>query len=383
MSTGMGRARLSVAALLVLLVAVPATAQPSFTPPPGIIPVPADDVLALTPEMRAWAHAEVPASLPPTERLDLLVRRLQDTDGGALVYDPWFTVGARESFAAQRFNCLSFSHLLVAMARELGLEVYYLEARYRERYDREGDLVLLSGHVTVGWGGGIRHWVVEFGQQSRLDTSRVVRIDDRRALALHHANLGAAALRRGDPRTALGQLATAIAVDPRAGGAWVNLGVALRRRGDLAGAENAYRQAIAVEADLLPGYSNLYSLLRATHRSTAALVADIAQLRNRDPWLLLAMGDECMEAHDLGCAERLFRQARAAAPDEAAPAAALAALALSRGDAEKARRWLRRAEQRDPSEPRLVGLRAALGLPPHRAPGDRSSPPPPSIPPPG
>ncbi|HEV8241741.1 MAG TPA: tetratricopeptide repeat protein [Thermoanaerobaculia bacterium] len=333
--------------------------------PPDIQPLPVADVLALTPEMREWAHAQVPQTLPPIERLDLLVQRLQAIDGAAMRYDAWFNASAAEAFAARRFNCLSFSHLLIAMARELGLDAYYVQALFRERYDREGDLVLLAGHVTVGWGNGPRRWMVEFGNDAELERAEVRQLDDRRALALHYANLGATDLRRGDAVTALRALATAVAVDPGASGAWVNLGVALRRRGDFAGAEAAYRRAIEVDPEMVPGYSNLYSLLRATARAkeAKALVGDIMNLRRRDPWLLLAMGDACLEAHDLAGAERLFKESRHAAPRESAPAAALAALALAKGDQHGARKWVKRAEELDVREPRLVSLRAALGLP--------------------
>ncbi len=368
-------------ALVALMGRVAAASAPAVRLPPDVAPMPVVDVLALTDAMRAWAHAEVPASLPPVERLDLLVRRLQAPDGAALRYDPWFTASASEAFAAHRFNCLSFSHLLVAMARELGLDAYYLQALDRERYGREGDLVLLSGHVTVGWGDGPRRWMVEFGQEARLEPARVRLLDDRRALALHYANLGAAGLRRGDVDSALSALATAVTVDPGTGPAWVNLGVALRRRGDVAGAEAAYRRAIAVDEGLLPGYANLYALLRAAgrHRETSALLAQVARLPNRDPWLLLGMGDACLEARDVAGAQKLFERARAAAPQEAAPAAALAACALARGDLARARKWVRRAEERDPREPRLYRLRSSLGLPqPAPSPPAEAAPPEPN-----
>ena len=354
--------------VLVLLVIATRTARAIPTEvriPPDIQPLPVADVLALTPEMREWAHAQVPRTLPPVERLDLLVQRLQAVDGAALHYDAWFNASAAEAFAARRFNCLSFSHLLIAMARELGLDAYYVQALYRERYDREGDLVLLAGHVTVGWGTGPRRWMVEFGNDAELERAQVRQLDDRRALALHYANVGATDLRRGDTPMALRALVTAVDVDPGASGAWVNLGVALRRRGDFTGAEAAYRRAIDVDPEMVPGYSNLYQLLRATGRAreARALVSDIMGLAHRDPWLLLAMGDECMQARDFAGAERLFKESRHTAPREAAPTAALAALALAKGDQSRARKWLKRAEELDPHEPRLVSIRAALGLP--------------------
>jgi len=363
------RAGTAAAVVLVLSWVVAATAAaavPTQVPiPADVEPLPVADVLALTPEMRQWAHAQVPQVLPPIERLDLLVRRLQAADGGALRYDAWFTASAADAFAAHRFNCLSFSHLLIAMARELGLDAYYLEARYRERYDREGDLVMLAGHITVGWGDGPRRWIVDFGNQAKVERVRVQQLDDRRALALHYANLGAADLRRGDARSALRALATAVEVDPGTGGAWVNLGVALRRRGEFASAEAAYRRAIEVDPQLVPGFANLYSLLRATGRSREAkeLVGTILRLPRKDPWLLLAIGDECLEARDLKGAERLFREARREVPDEAAPVAAMAKWALANGNETQARKWVRRAEEIDAREPRLIPVRAALGLP--------------------
>jgi len=224
---------------------------------------------------------------------------------------------------------------------------------------------LLAGHITVGWGDGPRRWVVDFGNQAKIERVRVQQLDDRRALALHYANLGAADLRRGDARTALRALATAVEVDPGAAGAWVNLGVALRRRGDFAAAEAAYRKAIEVDPQLVPGFANLYSLLRASGRTRESkeLVAAIMRLPRKDPWLLLAMGDECLDARDFAGAERLYRQARRQVPAEAAPAAALAAWALAKGDQKQALKWVSRAEEIDVREPRLYRLRTVLGLP--------------------
>jgi Flp pilus assembly protein TadD len=357
------------ALLVIAAVAVPrlAAAVPTTVSlPPDVVPLAVEDVLALTPEMRQWVRAQVPRTMSPTEKLDMLVHRLQAIDGAALRYDAWFNASAAGTFAARRYNCLSFSHLLIAMARELGIEAYYLEARYRQRYDREGDLVLLAGHITAGWGNGPRRWIVEFGNEPKLETARVRQLDDRRALALHYSNLGATHLRRGDPGAALAALVTAVEVDPGAAGAWVNLGVALRRRGDFRGAEAAYRRAIEVDAEVVPGFANLYALLRATGRGKEAseLVSEIIRLRTKDPWLLLAVGEECLRVGDVPCAERLFKQSRKGAPTESAPAAALATAALARGDTAKALKWLRRAEELNPGEPRLVALRAALGLPP-------------------
>jgi Flp pilus assembly protein TadD len=331
--------------------------------PADVTPLPAGDPLALTPEVLQWLDLNVPRVLGPEGRLERLLVALQSQpDGSGFHYDPLFAAGAAEVFTARRYNCLGFAHLFIALARQLGIDAYYLEVVRSERYRREGDLLLLTGHVTAAWGEGPGRRIVELDVGARTDYVRAVRIDDRRGAALHYANLGAAALLRGNPQEALPALARAVLTDPGAAEGWVNLGVALRRRGDPAGAEAAYRQAIAAEPRAVAAYDNLYSLLKAQGNTGAAeeLLRVVTRRAGGNPWLLLSLGDGALRAGDLGGARRFYRRARHLARDEAAPAAALATWALAAGETGEARRWLRRAESLDPEEPRLALLRLRL-----------------------
>ena len=329
--------------------------------PPGVVPAPAIDPLTLSPELRQWLEANVVRAGSSQSRLDRLLRALGSPEVG-LAYDALATGGASEVFATRRFNCLAFAHLFVALARELGVDVYYLEVPRADRYRREGDLVLHSGHVTAAWGALHDRQAIELDVGPRVDYVAAVRITDSRALALHHVNRGAEALLADDLPRALAELARAIAVDPQTGAAWVNLGVAMRRSGDFERAEAAYREAIAVEPRGVAAYDNLYSLLQTRGREDAAreLLDVVTRRAGPNPWLLLALGDSCLRSGDLDGAYRFYRRARSLARGEAAPAAAMAAWALATGDAEEARRWFRRAEGIDPQEPRLAALRQKL-----------------------
>ena len=119
--------------------------------PPGVAPAPPVKPLAVTPEMRAWVRERVGRAGAAEGRVDRLLRALQAPEVG-LRYDPFASRTAADVFADRRFNCLAFAHLFVALAREVGVEAYYLEVPRAERYRRAGDLVLHSGHVAAAWG---------------------------------------------------------------------------------------------------------------------------------------------------------------------------------------------------------------------------------------
>jgi Flp pilus assembly protein TadD len=347
-----------------------ASAEPKLTPalaevplPVDVVPAPPLDTLGITPEMKAWVVERVPRSLAAASRFELLLQILQAENGLNLRYDSDATLTAEEVFTTRRYNCLGLAHLVVALAREIGLSVYYLEASGVEKYKRHGDLVVLSGHVTVAWDEGPTRRIVEMVFGPRVDLLNGRRISDAHAQALHHVNLGAAMLRDGDIDGALPHLVTAVRLGPDTATAWLDLGVALRRRGQLDAAEAAYRRAIAAEPEATAPYDNLYSLLRSRRRDDAAaeVLKVVERGGRRNPWLLLSLGDNLLASGDRVGARRFYMRAQAAAPDEAAPVAAMAGWYLAGGDEHRARRLWRRAAHRDPTEPRLEPLAVRLG----------------------
>ena len=66
----------------------------------------------------------------------------EDPDNLDVKYDPSYTGPAQEAFETRKVNCLSYTHLFVGMARELGVEAYFLSVRELERYAKDGDLIL-------------------------------------------------------------------------------------------------------------------------------------------------------------------------------------------------------------------------------------------------
>jgi len=317
---------------------------------------------ALSPEMRSWVHEKVPEGIDPGTRLEALLHALLAEGGVAIAYDRAFTGTAEEVFAERRANCLAFTHLFVGMARELGLAVYYLRVHDIDRFSKEGDLIVASGHITAGFGPPNRRRILDFTEQPVGEYRDIEQVMDTTAVALFYSNRGAEYLRQAKAEEALGWLEPATRIDPELATAWVNYGVALRRNGKLAPAEAAYRRALEADPRESGAYQNLAALLdlRGQTEEAAGLLALAAQARNRNPFSYLALGDLALRQHHLADAERFYRRAAQLGPKEAEVQAALGELALANGAPRQAKKLLRRATEIDPGNPRVQRLARSL-----------------------
>lgn len=316
----------------------------------------------LTEEMKAWARSVVPAGTPTDEALHKLLAALVDPKGFELIYDAAYTGTASEVFATRRANCLAFTHLFIGLTRELGIPTYYVRWTVGERARREGDLVLVSGHVTAGFGHAANRQVLEFGAVRGLETFNSHRISDLAATALHYANRSAELLQEGRLSDAISQAEISTRLNPELPDGWVNLGVARRRAADLEGAEEAYRQATLADPDHLPAYHNLMTLYQLQGRRDAAreIFALLDRRENRNPFILLELADESLESGRLDEASRFYRKALRFDRSLAETLAAWGTLVLRRGEIDKARKWLRRAQHVNPQERRTLALAREL-----------------------
>lgn len=312
----------------------------------------------LTPEMREWARHTVKMGGSAEERLQRLLRHLLLRDGQTLVYQSGHTGTAQEVWETRRANCLAFTHLYVGMARELELPVYYLRVTDLQSYERDGDLVIASEHITAAYGPASQRRVLDFSDRPVTSYHAVQPISDLTAVALYYSNRGAELIRDGHSAEALRALEIAVALDPELPDGWVNYGVALRRKGRSAEAERAYRRALELDPRQSAAYQNLAALLRLQGREREAqdLLALTVRGSSRNPFSYLALGDLSLREGRLEEAERFYRRALRLEPELAEPHAALGLWALAAGREREARSWLRKAEKLDPESPRVDEL---------------------------
>jgi Flp pilus assembly protein TadD len=320
----------------------------------------------ITDEMRAWAHAQVPDTTPSVERLDRLLAVMVDPSRLKLEYEPGHTATAREAFETRKANCLAFTSLFVGLARELGVPAFFLAVDDVERFEKDGDLMVVSGHVSGGYNvSGNQVKILDFTPRPQPGYRRVHSLSDVTAIALYYSNRGAEMIRVGRGDEALSWLRKAVAIDPELGGAWVNLGVGLRRAGDLPGAEAAYRKALEVDPEAASAYTNLAGLLRARGSDTEAeeLLGLAARADGRNPFSYIALGDLSLAHGRLAEARRFYQKALRLNRDDAEAYAALGLVALAGGDRGEARRWLRKAEARGRENERVRQLGGRLDPP--------------------
>lgn len=320
----------------------------------------------ITDEMRTWARSQVPDSIPQEERLEKLLSAMVDPGRLELRYEGGHTVTAREAFESRKANCLAFTSLFVGLARELGIPAYYLDVEDVERFEKDGDLMVVSGHVSAGFSvGSGKVKILDFSPAGTPSYRRVYPVSDQRAVALYYSNRGAEALRAGSVEEALTWLHKAVEIDPEFGGSWVNLGVALRRTGDVPGAEEAYRRSLEADPQTASAYSNLAALLRSRGEDAEAerLLAIAANVDNRNPFSYVALGDLSLAQGRLEEARRFYRRAFRLKQEDAEICAALGMVALASGNQGEARKWLRRAESMDRENGRVRQLGDRLAGP--------------------
>lgn len=240
---------------------VPAVAAEPKTAAPVIEE--ASSPLALTPDMRAWVHRQVSVSAPPELRWRRLARALNTSPDLRFTEIRVGTATASEAFATRRANCVAFALLAVAMAREVGLDAYFVLMNEIEGYEGRSDLRIAYGHLAAGFGAPERRTVLDLGGLTRPSGNRARRVSDATALAIFYSNRGAERLLEGEAEAALPWLRRAVDLDSALPRAWVNLGVAERRAGHPQAAVDAYRRALEIDPGLAAAHENLR---RVEHR---------------------------------------------------------------------------------------------------------------------
>ena len=311
-----------------------------------------------TDEMKRWLAKQVPRSTRNETQLSWLLQAVLNRTEAPLTYVAGHTGTATEVFASGTANCLGFSQLFVALARELDLPVYLLRVSDLQSFEREGDLIVASAHITAAFGTPDKRRILDFAQRPVRAYRWVDEISDLTAVALYYSNRGAEELRDGRAESGLDLLQIAVRLDPELAEAWINLGVAERRLGDLSSAEAAYRKALEIDPSTVTAYQNLSALLRMLGREqeAEALLGLMDRSGNRNPFSYLALGDLSLRLGRIEEAGRFYRRAVRLDPNLAEGQAALGHWALAAGKPREAQRQLRKAQSLDPKNARVDAL---------------------------
>ncbi|HEX9944325.1 MAG TPA: tetratricopeptide repeat protein [Thermoanaerobaculia bacterium] len=311
---------------------------------------------------------EIRGELGKLPRLTSELRRINQVnefifDGLRLQYSLTPTRNAVATYRSREGNCLSFVNLFVGVARDLGLNPYYVEVTDLQKWNHRDGMVVSQGHIVAGMylDGVLRTFdFLPYRQKAYRDFKP---IDDLTAAAHYYNNLGAEALLGGDLERARELLATATRIAPRFDKAINNLGVALARSGQPEKALEMYQRGLQVVPDDPTLLTNMARSLQQLGRTGEAnqLLARIEDANTTNPFFFIYQGEVALGRADTGKA--LDYMVRALRLDSELPEVHLGFVKvyLATGDLEKARHHLARALKLDATNQDALQYARMLG----------------------
>lgn len=312
---------------------------------------PAENVLGLNDEMRAFVLRHTNQRAAPANRLRRLMKGLIDEGYFNLDYNVDLTLSASGTFESRAGNCLSFTNLFVALAREAGVPVSFQMVEVPPVWEGGDDWVMLNNHINVIAHDVrvsqfmVRDYVVDFNTADFRGNFDTEIVDDTYAFALFYSNRGVESMRAGKQRLAFAYFRKAIDLDARITGPWVNLGVLYSRGGQRAYAEAAYLRALEIDPGNKSALTNLAHVYLATGRDdlAAELRKRIDYYQRRNPYYHYWLARKSFAAGDLSATSGHLSRAIVLKDDESRFYFLKGMVEFKEGDLDAARRDLSRA----------------------------------------
>ncbi|GAB3283019.1 transglutaminase domain-containing protein [Parahaliea aestuarii] len=267
------------------------------------------DLLAVNDDMRAFLRQHVPEGVNDRRKVELILAAILD-DGLNLTYNNFRTFTAEEAFYSREGNCMSFTNLFVALAREAGVNVRFQEVTVPPTWSARGETWLFNLHINALVDLPSYKQVVDFNLDDYNREFHRRQLTDREALARYHNNMGVHWMTGGEGDRAFAHFQRAIQLRPGTGYFYTNLGTLYRRLGQDAAAESAYLTAIDIDEEPV-AYSNLARLYAARGDSDRASYyrQQVDLFRSRNPYYLFYLAEEAYAEADYVEAEDLLRKA--------------------------------------------------------------------------
>jgi len=310
-------------------------------------PISDTEVLAVSPEMLAFLDQHVHRKAADQVKLHELIEALITKDSFSLTFNDR-TRTAAEAFRLQTGNCLSFSNLFIAMAREVGLTASFQEVDLPPDWTLDRDVFILNRHVNVRVNlGGLGVHVVDFNIDDFRASYTTREIPDTRARAHYFNNMGVESMQEGDAAAAVACFRKAIADNDRGfAPAWTNLGTLYMRHGRSEHAEAAYLQALKADRDEVVAMSNLAGLYerQGEPKLAAAYRKRVIDHRMQNPYYRYQRAREAFSAGDWDAAISHLTFAVRRKRNEDRFYELMARCYLAKGNERAAARWQAKAQ---------------------------------------
>lgn len=273
------------------------TAAPApVMPPPEPMPSP-EQILAVPPALRAQLQQKVIGDGGPArQRMQRLVEFLFDPSGLGMTYATDATLTVAQAYRQRKANCLTFTLLTVALAREAGLDAHAQEIDDVVAWHVQDNVVYRFNHVNAQIAIGRMRYTIDVARDEVLTRHQPESISDQRLLALYYNNRAAELLADNQPDVAAPYMAMTLQLAPRYASGWANAGVLRLREDDLHGAERNYLKALTLDPTHAGALFNLVTLYRSNgdEADRVRFQRKLEKVQKKDPYFqfLLAVDDE-------------------------------------------------------------------------------------------
>ncbi len=292
-----------------LTVSAPASAQSDVSE--ATMPRP-EQVMALPPELRAEFQRQVLSQGgAETRRLERLVDFLFKESGLGMQYRQDATYTVERAYRTREANCLTFTLMVVALAREAGLEAYGQEIEETLSWHQQESIIYRNNHINAGIAIGGRRSTVDVAWDSVIARHPPQSVPDERLLAHFYSNRGVELLAGGQPERAMEHMRTSLRLDPGFATTWSNAGVLYLKKGDLAAAERHYLQALALNPVQGAALFNLVTLYQRTGEKARenAFQRRLENARLKDPFHQFLLAFDYEKNGDYARAVKHYRRA--------------------------------------------------------------------------
>lgn len=296
-------------------------------------PTPAEVMALPEPLQRMFQERVIGRSHDPLRRLKLLARFLAEEDELGVRYKAEQTRTVAGTYRTREANCLSFTLLALALARQAGLDAKPQQINRIMAWGRTDGVVMQVRHANVVVTIGAKHYVLDIAANQVLGPTFGYRVEDSQLLASFYSNRAMELLATGQGSAAGAWMDVAFRLRPKDASLWNNAGVLSRRRGDLVTAEERFLHAAKLNPKLVSAPVNLVSLY---HQRGDEVSAQRWQKRSRRllddaPYYQFSLGQRLEERGEYVKAERRYRRAIQRNQSEALFHFALARVLVHRG----------------------------------------------------
>jgi Flp pilus assembly protein TadD len=278
----------------------------------------ADDVFALSPDMRRYLNHEIADRSRIKGPQRGLIDALYDKNQLKLDYDAEVTRNAAQTFAARAGNCLSLVIMTAAFAKEMGLPVRYQVVLVDEAWSRAGGMYFSSSHVNLTLvatelGDRVLDYqsapmTVDFLEAQDISGRRLRVIEQATVVAMYMNNRAAESLAQGQLADAYWWARAAIGHDPRFLSSYNTLAVIYRHHGNLQLADQVLSHVLELEPGNTQVMSNLALVFSDEGRveESKALTRKLEQLQPYPPFFFFNLGLTAMGKGDYQMAKEMF-----------------------------------------------------------------------------